>query len=62
MVDDNRRYESDDFYEDENSDYINYEVDTSDYPDEEDEDENALWDDEDTADTDIYFYHKRPLL
>ena len=53
MVDDNRRYESDDFYEDENSDYINYEVDTSDYPDEEDEDENALWDDEDTADTDI---------
>ena len=59
MLDDNKRYGSDDsynVYEDdscaEETDFEEAETDTYGYH-ETDEDENALWEDEDTADTDI---------
>ncbi len=57
MYDDPKRYENDDLYEDEDTDYEDeYEADDSDYivDDEDEEDENALWDDaeEDSADKD----------
>ena len=54
MFDDKKRYDDEDIYEE---DFIDndddYEIDAPDYLEDDDEDENALWDDEDTADTDI---------
>lgn len=56
MYDDPKRYENDGLYEDEDTEYEDeYETDDSDYivDDEDEEDENALWDDEDAADAEI---------
>ena len=53
MFDDKKRYDDEDIYEE---DFIDaddeYEIEPPDYLDDDDEDENALWDDENTADTD----------
>lgn len=56
VYDDPKRYENDGLYEDEDTEYEDeYETDDSDYivDDEDEEDENALWDDEDAADAEI---------
>lgn len=46
MYDEPKRYENDNLYDESTDYYDEYDTDAPDYIDEDEEDENALWDDE----------------